>query len=181
MYNKHALLVIDMQLCGFDGKITPPIEGGDSLVTEVSKLMVAARAAGLPVIYSQQCSYEGFPYSKSMHGWEIHPKLAPQANDLVVYKQQRSAFDETQLDEMLRQGGIKSLVICGIQSESCVAYTSWEATELGFSVVVAGEAHGTVSTEEESAEVITARINRDLAGQGIEIKNTGDVIKMFAA
>jgi len=180
MYNKHALLVIDMQLCGFDGKITPPIEGGDNLITEVSKLMSAARAAGLPVIHSQQCSYEGFPYSKSMHGWEIHPKLTPQSNELVVYKQQRSAFDETQLNDMLHQGGIKSLAICGIQSESCVAYTSRDAKELGYSVVVAGTAHGTVSTEEETAEAIKARINSDLAEQDIEIKSTDDVIKMFA-
>ena len=57
----YALLVIDMQLVAFDGKITPPIAHGSQLLCKVSTLIENCRSEDIPVIYLQTCALSGRP------------------------------------------------------------------------------------------------------------------------
>ena len=76
---KCALLVIDMQLVAFDGKITPAIPNGGELLGTVLELIRSCRSARVPVVYVQTSALSGQPYAKDRHGWEIHPQIAPQS------------------------------------------------------------------------------------------------------
>jgi ureidoacrylate peracid hydrolase len=60
-------------------------------------------------------------------GTEILPELAPEEDDLVVAKHRYSGFFETELDAILRERGIDSLVFTGCTTSVCVDSTLRDA------------------------------------------------------
>ena len=179
MTSTSALLVIDMQLVAFDGQVTPPITNGARLLDDISKLIDMCRTNTIQPVFIQTCAISGQPYAKNVHGWEIHPQLAPQAEDRTVYKHNSSGFDNTNLKEVLDGLGVNTLIICG-PSEFCVANTSMDAAELGFEVYVASDGHGTVSNDEEAVNDIVARQNNRLSQQDISVLSISELRKKFA-
>jgi nicotinamidase-related amidase len=152
MKSKIALLVIDMQLVAFDGVITPAITNGDRVLEQVSQTIHTIRSNNLPIIFIQTCALDGQPYAKDTHGWEIHPSISVKPEDRVVFKPGCSGFDDTTLEQILRELKIKSVITCGIWSEYCVTETSLSALRLGFEVCLVADAHGTVADSEQDAE-----------------------------
>jgi ureidoacrylate peracid hydrolase len=64
---------------------------------------------------------------KGTWGTEILPELTPEKGDLVVAKHRYSGFFETELDAILRQRGIDSLVFTGCTTSVCVDSTLRDA------------------------------------------------------
>jgi ureidoacrylate peracid hydrolase len=60
-------------------------------------------------------------------GTEILPQLAPEDGDIVVAKHRYSGFFETELDAILRERGIDSLVFTGCTTSVCVDSTLRDA------------------------------------------------------
>jgi ureidoacrylate peracid hydrolase len=60
-------------------------------------------------------------------GTEIVPELTPEEDDIVVPKHRFSGFFETELDAILRQHGIESLVFTGCTTSVCVDSTLRDA------------------------------------------------------
>jgi ureidoacrylate peracid hydrolase len=62
-------------------------------------------------------------------GWgtEIVSTLKPEPGDLQIWKHRYSAFFETELDTILRERGIKNLVITGCTTSVCVESTARDA------------------------------------------------------
>jgi ureidoacrylate peracid hydrolase len=58
---------------------------------------------------------------------DIVPQLAPQADDVVVYKTRFSGFYQTDLDTRLRKLGIKYLIVTGCTTSICVESTVRDA------------------------------------------------------
>ncbi len=174
-----GLLVIDMQLCAFDGQITSPICQGDKLLTTVAELISNCREQGLPVIFIQTCALSGQPYSKDSHGWEIHANLGKKPDDKVVYKVQSNAFEDTDLQDVLSELGISKLITCGIWSEFCVASTSLAALSLTYEVYVAADAHGTVAGSDTEAMHTVATQNELLASKGAHVAVMSELSILF--
>ncbi|NOX69464.1 MAG: cysteine hydrolase [Gammaproteobacteria bacterium] len=175
MKSTHALLIIDMQLVAFDGKIIPPISNGTQLLESVFKLTTVCRRNDVHIIYVQTSAVSGQPYAEDVHGWEIHPKLAPQDGDHVIGKRNSSGFDDTDLRVVLDQLGVNSVITSGIWSEFCVANTSIDAAKIGFDVFVAADAHGTVSSSKEAANEIVEQQNDRLAEINISVLETNEL------
>jgi len=174
---KYALLVIDMQLVAFDGKITPPVTNGFTLLNAISELIDTCRAATIPIVFLQACGASGRPYAKDAHGWEIHPSLDPRATDKVVYKVQSSGFEDTKLQDLLLDIGATTLITCGIWSEFCVTATSKDAQAFGYDVWVVADGHSTVAaSDEEAADKIDAQ-NQALCALGMQVLDV-DSIRM---
>ena len=77
---------------------------------------------------------------KGSPGCEIISELYDPARDLVVDTKKRySPFLHTELEFVLRSRGIDTIVLCGINTTSCVLCAGFEATNLDFRVVVADE------------------------------------------
>src|SRR5260370_29916757 len=83
------------------------------------QLFAAARAAGIPVIYTTRHADTGGVRSthRRMPGeaeelYGIKEELAPMPGDLVIYKERASAFFGTPLIPHLRQRGVETLIIC---------------------------------------------------------------------
>ena len=177
--NRCALLVIDVQVAAFDGKVIPGLHKADDLLERTSRLIRAARSAGTPVVFVQHCEPEGRPLAQGTIGWAIHPSVSPEPSDSVVLKRESSAFEGTNLQELLGQLGVDTLIACGIQSEYCVANTCTSALELWLSVYVARDAHSTRSTDDDEASLLIDRQNSLLAKRGAKVQPCASLLKLI--
>jgi maleamate amidohydrolase len=155
---KPALLVIDMQVtaCGYDKPIYEQLDEYPGAcgphawrAIEVQQdLLAAARAAGMPVIYSKHIFYPetGLPasnpssYFSSLNpASEVPVEVAMQPGDLLVEKQRPSCFSLTNLPMMLANQGIDSLMLIGNSTSGCVRATAVDAPAYGIKVQVIEE------------------------------------------
>ena len=58
---------------------------------------------------------------------DILEELAPDANDLVIYKHRFSGFFETALDALLKERGVRQLIVTGCTTSICVESTIRDA------------------------------------------------------
>ena len=172
---KCALLVVDMQLVAFDGKITQPIPNGPQLLNKVSSLIEACRSTKTPVIFFQTCAISGQPYARDTHGWEIHPQVAPQPEDKVFFKVGPSCFENPKLHDFLTEIGKAEVIVCGIWSEGCVAFTCGSALELGYEVWLAADGHSTVRNSLADAAAVVTEQNDRLMQKNVRVLDTNDM------
>lgn len=66
--------------------------------------------------------------------------IAPE--DLIVHKRRYSAFFATDLDLLLRERRIGTLILAGVKTHVCVRATAQDAFALGYQVLVVREAVG---------------------------------------
>jgi nicotinamidase-related amidase len=69
-------------------------------------------------------------------GHDIIAELYPQAGEPVIDKPGKGAFYQTDLDLMLRNRGIDTLLVCGVTTEVCVNTTVREANDRGYRCIV---------------------------------------------
>ena len=179
MSSTLALLVIDVQTGAFDGQRCPPIADADRLLSTTQGLIAAARAATLPVIHVQHGDDAGQVFEEGSAQWHIHPKVVPASGELVVRKRESSAFAGTALEAELRQRGITTLAVCGLQSELCVTNTTLAALERGFDVLLAHDGHGTWPGASQTALQIIQQQNELLAARGAQRLTCRDIESRF--
>ncbi len=132
---RSVLLIVDMQNDFVDPDGALPIEDAPDTVPVIRGLAGQARAAGVPVWYTQDTHREGDPeweiwgrhVEAGSWGWEIVEGLAPGDDDRVFRKARYDGFYGTQLDHELRIAGRDCLVVCGTVANICVHYTAASA------------------------------------------------------
>jgi ureidoacrylate peracid hydrolase len=157
-----ALLVIDMQN-GFvhpEGSVSRdggPMLEVERVMDETVQLVAEARAAGLPVIYTQHVLRPDFFDVPSrlrardlFHqgedtlvtgSWDaaVADELKPLESDLVVAKNRYDAFLYTDLELVLRTLGVGRLLVCGVATNVCVESTVRSAEQRDYEVTVASD------------------------------------------
>lgn len=130
---RAALLVHDMQqyfLAAF-GDAPEPIP---AVIANIRRLLDAAHAQGVPVFYTAQHGNQDRrdrglqadlwgPGMRAVPEHEqITPQLAPQPGDIVLTKHRYSAFQRSNLAELMRARGRDQIVICGVYAHiGCLA------------------------------------------------------------
>jgi nicotinamidase-related amidase len=76
-------------------------------------------------------------------GAEIHAAVAPQGNEVVVEKNFPNSFRATKLEQVLKDSGVKSLVVAGMMTHMCVDASVRHAADLGYKITLLGDACAT--------------------------------------
>ncbi len=155
---KPALLVVDMQYtaCGEDRPIWEQLDRYPGAcgpyaweaIRHMQKLLPAARAAGVPVIYTKHLFRPtvGLPAADPSSGYsslnplsEIPTEIAMQEGDLLIEKQVASAFFHTGLITILLHHKIDTLLVVGNSTSGCVRASVVDAGGYQFKVAVIEE------------------------------------------
>lgn len=168
-----ALLLIDMQVGNFLG--SDPIYNATELLVKIKNLVIKARLAKIPIFYIQHRGCEGDPDAYGSPGWEIHPDISPNVEDVMVEKQTPDVFYKTTLQHELSAKNIKRLVIAGLQSEYCVDTTCRRAYALDYDIIPVQDAHSTWDSPTLTAQQIIDHHNAVLGGLFVSLKKENDI------
>jgi biuret amidohydrolase len=80
-------------------------------------------------------------------GHDIIPELYPIAGEPVIDKPGKGAFYQTDLELMLKNRSIDTLLVCGVTTEVCVNTTVREANDRGFRCIVISDCCGSYFPE----------------------------------
>ncbi|MGC2239690.1 MAG: cysteine hydrolase family protein [Acidimicrobiia bacterium] len=130
-----ALVVIDVQNAVVDDAYER-----DAVVANISKLVDQAREEGAAIVWVQH-SDEGL--KKGSEAWEYVPELQRKDSEPLVHKSYADSFEDTDLEEVLAEGGIGRLVVAGAQTDECIRSTIHGAFVRGYDVTLVGDAHTT--------------------------------------
>lgn len=153
--NHPALIVVDM-VEAYLQPGSPLYAGIETAFESAIRLVDAARARGLPVIFTNveyvpggidggvfyrkvpalKCFDRGNPLGA------FPARLSPQADEMVVTKRYASAFFGTPLAASLTALGVDTLVIAGTSTSGCVRATALDACQHGFLPFVVRDACG---------------------------------------
>jgi nicotinamidase-related amidase len=163
-----ALLVIDVQQ-GLFRKSTP-IYQADELLENINLLVDRAHAVGVPVFYIQHS--DSRTLVKGSQDWQLHPELQPQRRDTIVHKLHGNAYEDTNLDSLLKSKNISRLIVAGLVTHGCVKATCLGARQLGYTVILVKDGHSSYSKD---AGRLIEEWNQKLATQGCELLSTSQV------
>jgi maleamate amidohydrolase len=151
---RPALLIVDVVMAYLDPASPLFMETAAAAKDSNRRLADAARAAGVPVIYTnvqyRADGTDGGVFTRKAPvvrmwvegaAWGAFPDdLTPQPGDHVITKQYPSSFFGTSLAPMLTAQGIDTLIIGGYSTSGCVRATGLDAMQYGFIPLVVREA-----------------------------------------
>jgi nicotinamidase-related amidase len=170
--DRTALLFIDPynDFLSEGGKLWPMVEGvakDVGLLNNLRTITTTMRKLGIQVFIVphrrwelddfeswdhptpyQLASGEQQIFAKGRWGGEWHPEFAPQPGDIIVKEHWgASGFANTDLDFLLKQRGIRKVIVIGLLANTCVETTSRFAVELGYHVTLVTDATAAFSDD----------------------------------
>lgn len=159
-----ALLLVDMQRIWLEPGLDPDhADWGpdhyfyrrtrDVAIPNQVALLDAARRAGVEVIHTiiQSLTEDGRDRSLDHKMTPIHippslkeglppPALAPVGDEILLPKTSSGVFNSTNIDYVLKNLGIRNLVVCGILTDQCVDMTVRDGADRGYLVTCVADA-----------------------------------------
>jgi len=178
-----ALMIVDMQRDFVDpGGFGEALGNDVSLLREViaptKKVLDTARSIKMLVIHTREGHRQDLsdlPQNKKLrgklkagigdsgpmgrilvrgeYGHGIIDELKPAPGEPIVDKPGKGAFHATDLDSLLRNRGIKQLVVCGVTTEVCVNTSVREANDRGYDCLVLEDCVGSYFPEFQTASL----------------------------
>lgn len=138
---KTALLVIDILNDFVYGALG--CERAKGIVKPVARLVKAAHQAHVPVIFCNDAHYAcdkelklwGPHAMRGTKGAEVVPEIGVKEGDYVISKRCYSGFFQTDLDLLLKDLGIETVILTGLHAHMCVRHTAADAYQSGYEVV----------------------------------------------
>lgn len=158
-----ALLLVDMQRAWLEPGVEPGHPGSPEdyfyretaqrVIPNQQKLLQAARAGGVEVIHTiiRSLTRDGRDRSLDHKLTPIHlspddpqalpvPALAPLADEILLPKTSSGVFNSTNIDYVLRNLGVRYLVVAGIMTDQCVDMAVRDGADLGYMITCVGDA-----------------------------------------
>ena len=186
-----ALIVVDVQNDFADPAGGLSVTGGDRIVPVVNAQIELARAAGAPVIYTQDWHPPSTPHFQKDGGewpvhclrdtWgaELHPDLRVEGpairkgangedgySGFTMREPVSGSIVPTELEALLRDRAIERVVVCGLATDYCVKATALDAARLGFATSVLTDAIAAVDLEPGDGD----RALKELRSAGVSVE-----------
>lgn len=182
-----VVLVVDLVKAYLD-PASPLYAAVENVVTNVARVVEAARAAGVPVVFTRVAYGPGSAdgglfvrklpalraFERGGAAGEIVDEVAPHRSELVVEKQYASAFFGTSLAPTLTSLGADTVVVTGLTTSGCVRATAVDATQHGFVPVVVRQAVGDRDVRPHEANLF------DLQAKYADVVDVDDVLGHLA-
>jgi nicotinamidase-related amidase len=148
---KAALIVIDMAYGWTDASYAGGSARLDGAIAAIQQLLPAARAKGVPVIYTTSPHWLPMPkksaadFSPNFRKWDeracaIDDRVKPQPGEYVIYKEYASAFAGTALAGHLLAERVDTLLVTGCSTSACVRATATDAKTFHLKPIIIREA-----------------------------------------
>ena len=181
MEKKYAILVVDMLNDFVTGSLGCP--NALAIVEPNRELIEAARKHNVPVIFCNDSHFKGIDNElklwgdhaiRGTKGAEVIPELKPTEKDYVVLKRRYSSFFQTDLDNLLKELGVNTVVITGLHTHMCCRHTAADAYQLNYNVVFAKDATNSFTEEDYLYGLKYAK-----EVYGAEILSNKELIELF--
>ena len=133
-----------------------------STVPNMQLLQAKCRQKGIEVMYTtiesltldgrdRSLDYKitGFNVPKGSWDGKVIDEIAPVGDEIVLPKSSSSVFISTHIDYILRNLGVRQLVICGMLTDQCVESAVRDACDLGYLVTEVTDACLTITPERQ--------------------------------
>ena len=159
-----------------------------TVLPNVKQLQEAARNSGTEVIHFRVACHtrDGRDHSRRYMSMgirsssddleaQIHPQVAPVDDELIFDKVTSSGFESTNVDRVLRNLGVQTVIVCGLVTNGCVQSTARSASDRDYRVVVAEDACTALEPRLHRAALLNMRLSAAVA------LPTDDIIKLLAS
>jgi nicotinamidase-related amidase len=191
-----ALINVDMQNCFVqDSPVAAP--KGPEIIPRVNQIADACRRAGALVIHTVHvvrpdgsttgvmgefnAAIKAGLLFKGNPAAELHPGILVAPTDTVMDKPRYGAFHGTDLDLILRNRGIESVIVTGICTNVCCETTAREANMRDYQVFFISDATACFDLPEVSAEQIQKTVCATLKMAFAQIETTASMVELLSA
>ena len=175
-----ALIIIDMQndFCSKGGGMDKRgfnIDHVKSIITNIAAILHACRTLGIKVFFvrgensplTTSETWENRPSAKhdstlgfrliepGSWGAQIIDELKPLQSEPVIVKTRYSAFVNTELPFLLKNIGIKTVILAGTTTNACIDTSARDAFVMDFNVIVASDCVASPEPELHEASLRT--------------------------
>lgn len=185
---RPAVVIVDVVMAYLD-PASPLYAGVEKALECCERIVAAARAAGVPVIFTNVeykpggadggVFYRKVPALKAFDRGSplgaFPPSLQPLAAEPVITKQYASAFFGTALADTLADLGVDGVLIGGFSTSGCVRATALDACQNGFLPFVVADACGDRHEEPHRANLF------DLQAKYAEVVDEAAALAIIAA
>jgi nicotinamidase-related amidase len=187
-----VLVVVDMQEGGAltaEEAGIPVMPGHAERVERAERLLAAARAAHIPVVFFQEVhrpsgidfgreldGTEGVHCVEGQAGTDLEPSLLPSPDEFHIVKRRYSGFIGTDFEIVLRGLHASTLILIGGLTDVCVHYTFADAHQRDFYVRVVSDCVGGSSQPAHDASLNAMEYLQTGA-----VRSTAEILEAFAA
>ena len=132
----------------------------ESAIPNMRRLQAACRTAGIEVLYTvienltqdgrdRSLDYKISGLNVPRGSWDgrVIDAIAPGKDEIVLPKTSSSVFISTNIDYVLRNLGVRSLIIAGVLTDQCIDSAVRDACDLGYLVTTVADACATHSQD----------------------------------
>jgi nicotinamidase-related amidase len=149
--DRAAVLVIDVQ-----NAVVADVFERDRIVGAMVRLVGRARDAGVAVVWVLHSDGE---LARGSDDWQLVPELVPAADEPIVEKHHRDAFEGTILEEVLAGLGVGAVYVSGAHTDFCVRSTLHGAFARGYDSYLVGDAHTASNDSDPGPEAVIRHTN----------------------
>jgi maleamate amidohydrolase len=153
---KPAVVVVDFAFGWTDAAYAGGSKRLDAPVENTQRLLTAARQSGIPIIYTttphrptsgDQPFKSAADLSSEYRSWDerasqIDDRVVPESEDLLLEKENASAFFGTHLASYLIHHAVDTLLITGCSTSACIRATATDAKSYRFRPVIVEDCVG---------------------------------------
>lgn len=157
-----ALIIIDAQNEYASGALT--VTNAEASGKVIASLLEKYRAANGKIVHILHKTPEGAPiFTPGTALAEEFRDLTAKDGEEVIWKLHPGSFADTRLDDVLKNWGIKKLVITGYMAHVCVSTTVRQASQRGYDVLVVEDGIGDRDIPGVKGEEVTRVVLAELA------------------